>query len=298
MTKKESARSRFDSAYKALISNPRIFYQLIRFFVDEDFVKNLKPENIKQLEKSSFISPEFLQREADMIYRVELSGKEIYFYILLEFQSSPDKRIPVRLFSYLLLFYDQLIKHSQKGKLPAVFPMVLYNGEKPWNVPLSLQDLIEDSIIPASYIPHVRYYLLEERNVLDSKLEEVKNLAAAVIYFERHNREEEMIKTIRKIENLLADEDFSDIRQYLLWVFRISGESVSPDEIQKLRNKTEGQGMLETLGDRLMEKGRKEERERLLPHIVKSLLESHVDIKIVSKSTGLSEDEIKKIAKI
>ncbi|MBF9018013.1 MULTISPECIES: Rpn family recombination-promoting nuclease/putative transposase [unclassified Oceanispirochaeta] len=53
-------------------------------------------------------------------------------FSVLEFQSSPDKRIPVRLFSYLFLFYEQLIKHSQKGKLPAVFPMVLYNGEKPW----------------------------------------------------------------------------------------------------------------------------------------------------------------------
>ncbi|MDC7233903.1 MAG: hypothetical protein PQJ58_11790 [Spirochaetales bacterium] len=65
-----------------------------------------------------------------------------------------------------------------------------------------------------------------------------------------------------------------------------------------LRNKTEGRGMLETLGDRLMEKGKKLGRIEERNKIVKTLLESHVDIKIVSKSTGLSEEEIKKIAKI
>jgi predicted transposase YdaD len=99
-----NAISRFDSAYKSLFSNPRIFYQLIRYFVDEDFVKGLKPENIKRLEKSSFVSSEFLQREADLIYQVDLDGKDLYFYILLEFQSTPDKRIPIRLFSYLFLY--------------------------------------------------------------------------------------------------------------------------------------------------------------------------------------------------
>jgi predicted transposase YdaD len=89
-----NAVRRFDSAYKSLFSNPRIFYQLIRYFVDEDFVQKLKPEHIKHLEKSSFISPEFLQREADLIYQVDLEGKDIYFYILLEFQSTPDTLRP------------------------------------------------------------------------------------------------------------------------------------------------------------------------------------------------------------
>jgi predicted transposase/invertase (TIGR01784 family) len=162
MKKKELQRHRFDSAYKALFSNPRIFYQLIHYFVDEDFVKEIQPENIKRLEKSSFVSEEFLQRESDLIYHVELNNKDLYFYILIEFQSTPDKRIPVRLYSYLFLLYEQIMKQSQKGKLPAVFPMVLYNGSKPWNIPTNIQDLIDPGTIPDRYIPHGHYMLLDE----------------------------------------------------------------------------------------------------------------------------------------
>ena len=120
---KDNQKGRYDSAYKALFSNPSIFAQMVKGFVEEDFVQELKTEHFKKLENRSFISPEFLEREADLIYHVALDERDIYFYILMEFQSTPDKRMPVRLFSYLMLFYEQMIKHSQKGMLPAVFPL-------------------------------------------------------------------------------------------------------------------------------------------------------------------------------
>ena len=105
MKENKEDRARYDSAYKALFSNPRIFCQLVKGFVEENFVKDLNPEHFKRLENRSFISPEYLKRETDLIYHIAIEEREVYFYILLEFQSTPDKRMPIRLFSYLLLFH-------------------------------------------------------------------------------------------------------------------------------------------------------------------------------------------------
>jgi len=42
------------------------------------------------------------RREGDVIYRINLtSGDEIYIYLLLEFQSKPQRWMPVRLLLYV-----------------------------------------------------------------------------------------------------------------------------------------------------------------------------------------------------
>ena len=107
---------KYDNAYKYLFSNKRIFLQLLKSFVDEDFVKEITLENIELLEKS-FVSDEFLARESDIIYKIKLKDSEVYIYILLEFQSTVDKTIPVRMLLYLLQFYDLLLRNSQEGLL-------------------------------------------------------------------------------------------------------------------------------------------------------------------------------------
>jgi len=60
-----------DSGYKYLFSNKDIFCQLLTRFVDEPLFRQLKPEDVDQLEHS-FISDEFLNRESDIIYKVKL----------------------------------------------------------------------------------------------------------------------------------------------------------------------------------------------------------------------------------
>ena len=84
----------FDSAYKYLFSNKKIFHELITSFIDEEFIKNIKLDDIEQVDKT-FVTDEFIQRESDIIYKVRMDNDEIYIYILLEFQSTVDKTIPL-----------------------------------------------------------------------------------------------------------------------------------------------------------------------------------------------------------
>jgi len=88
----------------------------------------------------------------------------VYIYVLVEFQSTVDKTIPVRMLLYILQLYGQLFRNSQKGKLSAIFPILLYNGSKGWTIPDNIQELIE-SVIPLRYIPSFHYYPVIENEI-------------------------------------------------------------------------------------------------------------------------------------
>lgn len=82
-----------------------------------------------------------------MIYRLRrLDGTPVYIYLLLEFQSTPDPWMPLRILVYVGLLYQHLLREkslSPHNKLPPVFPLVLYNGDAGWTVPTHLRDVID-----------------------------------------------------------------------------------------------------------------------------------------------------------
>ena len=84
----------------------------------------------------------------------------------MEFQSSVDKSMAVRVMAYVALLYQDLIRAkavSPGGPLPLVLPIVLFNGRRRW----SAADDVAELIGPASaglerYRPRLRYFLFDE----------------------------------------------------------------------------------------------------------------------------------------
>jgi len=82
----------------------------------------------------------------DIIWRVRFKDRWIYLYLLLEFQSTVDDWMPVRILTYLGLLYQDLINQGSIAageKLPPVLPIVLYNGKPRWHVATDINELIE-----------------------------------------------------------------------------------------------------------------------------------------------------------
>ena len=70
-----------------------------------------------------------------MIWRLRWGEEWLYVYLLLEFQSTINRFMAVRVMVYLGLLYQDLIKTKQltrTGRLPPVLPVVLYNGKPRW----------------------------------------------------------------------------------------------------------------------------------------------------------------------
>lgn len=208
-----------DSAYKYLFSNKRIFHQLLTSFVPEEFVEDLSADDLHSVDKS-FISEEFTKRESDLIYRVKRGDREVYIYILIEFQSTPDKTIAARILSYIMRLYETLLQTSRAGKLPPIFPIVLYNGEDEWNAPDNIADLIEHNIRDV-YIPHFRYFKIIERDISEETLLKLNNLVAAVVYLENQRNDEKLQKAIEKVVEMIKNEHILDLEQFIVWVRRM-----------------------------------------------------------------------------
>ena len=83
---KKEIHNPHDKGYKYILSIKRLFVELLRSFVDQGWTQNIKPEDVEIVDKS-FILPDFKNREADLVYKVNIDGNNIFFY-LLELQSS------------------------------------------------------------------------------------------------------------------------------------------------------------------------------------------------------------------
>ncbi len=177
-----------DTGRRWLFSDPQMVADLIRGFIREPWVEELDLETL-ELVSGSFVSETFQRRENDVIWRVKFRDRWLYVYLLLEFQSTVDRLMALRLMVYVGLLYQQLVNEKKvlPGEaLPPVLPIVLYNGRTPWRAPRDVADLIAECPDKlAAYRPSMRYFLLEERAQDLDELAGMNNLAAVVFRLEK-----------------------------------------------------------------------------------------------------------------
>ena len=132
--------------------------------MDEPWVAELDFEQAETLDKS-FVSEHYKETESDLIYRVDLHGREVYIYILLEFQSTVERFMAVRVLNYISNFYmDYLETHQHVKKLPPIFPIVLYNGDRRWRAPVEIAELIEQTPSLGKYALRFKYFKIAEND--------------------------------------------------------------------------------------------------------------------------------------
>jgi predicted transposase YdaD len=61
----------------------------------------------------SFVTDNLRDRENDLIWRLRVQGEWLYVYLLLEFQSSVDPLMAVRLMTYVGLLYQDLDRRKE-----------------------------------------------------------------------------------------------------------------------------------------------------------------------------------------
>jgi hypothetical protein len=154
---------------------------------------------------------------------VRFHDRWLYLYLLLEFQSSIDPFMAVRIMTYLGLLYQDLIAQREAGDpmiLPPVLPIVLYNGSTRWNAHTQVFDLIETAPAPLpDYAPRLQYLLLDEGAIDESGPLALKNIAAAIFRLEK-SRDPNAIRTVvRALAHWLrAPEQLGLRRAILRWL--------------------------------------------------------------------------------
>jgi predicted transposase YdaD len=160
---------RHDAYFKRLLDQPGTALALLRERLPAVVARRLVDEEPEAL-STSFISDELEERRPDRLYLTRTrEGQPVLVYTLVEHKSSPDHRTGLQLLGYdvqILQWWDKREGRDENGrlrKLPALFSIVVYNGEEKWNVPLTLTGATEggddEEIRP--WLPDLRYTLVD-----------------------------------------------------------------------------------------------------------------------------------------
>ena len=155
-----------DPVYKRLYAFPEMVADLLRSVLPADALAALDMDTLAKV-PASYVGDDYRQRHGDAVWRVERAGRWTYILVLLEFQSSSDATMALRVLEYTAMLYRELLRagEASPGELPPVLPIVLYNGESPWSAARDVGELIEETG-PAllAYQPSQRYAMVDERH--------------------------------------------------------------------------------------------------------------------------------------
>jgi Putative transposase, YhgA-like/Domain of unknown function (DUF4351) len=156
-----------DSLYRRLFDHPNMVGELLREFLAGPWLDDLDLDGMTR-ESATFHAATGDRREGDMIWRIpRRGGGDTYLMLLLEFQSTSDRWMALRVLVYAGLLWQQLVNEKRlppDGRLPPILPVVLYNGDRRWAAPVVLRELVglsDDSPL-WQWQPAMRYQVVDE----------------------------------------------------------------------------------------------------------------------------------------
>jgi hypothetical protein len=241
-----------DTSYRELFSHPQIIEMMLRDFVGEALTGPLRFDQMERM-PTSFTSESMLRREADMLWKIPRDGEELpplYLFVLLEFQSSVDPIMPLRLLMYVTMFYEHLYKQdasvARASGLPPILPVVLYNGAPAWSAPPSVESMIANSNTALSgYLPRLQYVVVDVGRLTDAQLKARDTLLAGLFKLETLSDLEEIQAQLDHMSALLRASVAPVRDAALIWIH----ELFKPQQIsitrQQLLSPTEKNPMLQ-----------------------------------------------------
>ena len=251
------------------------------------------------------------------LYELKIKDETVYFYVLLEFQSTVDRFMPLRMLTYIMLFYQdwlkkqveykRMIKEKEKEgtldeadidaiyetiKLPAVFPILLYNGEKKWSTPSELKDLIGIRYKALDkYVPNFRYYKIIENEFSSESLKELESINAALFRTEQASTDEVSECALRLTEILKREADPEPQRDFRRLLYNlILGHGIEASEADKIIDRLEAGDM--TLLEATIKRNREEilsegEQKKAL-EVAQKMIDKGMDIQTTSERPSRS----------
>ncbi len=192
-----------DASGKLLFSHPRMVEDLLRGFVTGPWSDTLDFATLEN-RSAAFVSDDLRRRHGDLVWR--LCCGETWLYVPLEFQSTVDRSMAVRLLTYTGLLYQDLLRRGESnpdGKLPPVLPVVFYNGRRSrWTAAREVSEMCSPVRAEALawYQPSQQYFVLDAGRYGADDLPH-RNLVSALILLENSHT---LAELERALDALLA----------------------------------------------------------------------------------------------
>jgi predicted transposase YdaD len=238
-----------------------------RLEVARDFLRHHLPEPILaeldlatlEISKDTYVAEDLSADCSDLVYRLAYRGGELRVYLLFEHKSWPEHWTSLQLLRYVVASGEEYRKqHPKARRLPPVYPLVLYHGQRKWRVPTSFHGLVEplpDALAP--YVPQFRYALHDisartDAEIKGEVLTRLVQLAMRHIFSKEPDRRlREFLVLIREIRDLdLATE----ILHVLLRYYVQGNPRMDETKVRGvLADTPDGDSAMQTFLDRYME---------------------------------------------
>ena len=148
-----------NDGYRNLFSQIHMVRDLCRAFLREEWVQWL---DLDTLEPTAAPSPPLAPPHDLLAWRVRWQGGSAWTILLLKLQGEEDSAMALRMGFYRELLYQDLLARHPSARLPIVLPVVLYNGERPWQAARDALELFFP-LLPSlqRHAPRTRYLLLD-----------------------------------------------------------------------------------------------------------------------------------------
>jgi hypothetical protein len=96
-------------------------------------------------EPESFLDANLRSRFADMLFSCRLSGKPIFYYVLLEHKKTPEYWTIFYLLELMVRIWRKKLDNNgyAQGKLPLILPVVLHQGPHGWTPSTPFSDFLD-----------------------------------------------------------------------------------------------------------------------------------------------------------
>jgi len=294
-----------DEGYKSILSVTANFLHFLKKYFAVSWVADISVNDIERIDKS-FITQEYRRVDSDLIYKLRKGDADIYFYVLLELQSTVDYTMPFRLLRYMVELLndvfqniDEKVRTRKDFRLPAIVPIVLYDGDNKWTAAKSYKEYTKNYEIFGDNIIDFEYLLLDLNRIADSEILPVQKLLDAVfslakMRFEKKLSPEELKVWWVEQAPYLSKDDISELVDWMVFAFRV------PPEIKKTLKTSLEKGdytsmktgfelwVDEFVDERGVLKG---ERKKAL-EIADAMRAKGKDVNEIAEFTGLTVDEI------
>ena len=221
-----------DENYKRLFASPLMVQDVLRACLPAHRLAAADLSSLGEL-SAEYVSDELRTRHGDTVWHLRLGRRRAFLLVLLEFQAQDDRLMALRILTYTGLLLLELARNQPPEvageRLPAVLPVVLYNGTEPWTAAPDMGSLITP-VGPwlAPYQPAQRYYLIDLQRVAADDLP-YRNLLRAVARLEQSRSPEDVMRAVKALRRWLPKRGAEELRRaFVDWLGQIAGPLAPP----------------------------------------------------------------------
>ena len=318
----EYSKHPHDTAFKRIMSRKPILIPYLKVNLPPALSKRCNWDRLELL-PTDFLDENYQERRCDLLVQVPYGKRVLYTHVLFEAQRRHDPRMGWRLLQYMMSIWQNIererqeeYKHQKKEgipkaervsvyPLPAIVPIVFYNGKEKWRTPTTFHHdgLVDIPPGMMPYTPKLNFVLTDLVRMQDEDwsryVKSVHTFHTMKIFRHAHAGEiaqamESMIEYHRwliQIDSSLS----SDLFTYGFHLVR-----TLPKEENKLKHilqdkVSKGEPMstlLHRILDQGKEEGKEEGRQEGRIEIAKKMLEQGADIEFIHAVTELSKEAI------